>query len=74
MSEMEPDIKNFLSKVLSSLFDKPALVAYKFNDGIGFNYAFFENKPSVGKLYFLCLVFSKPCFPGYVSYRKKWKF
>jgi len=52
MSEMEPDIKNFLSKVLSSLSVSLLWLLVNSTVGIGFNFGFFENKPSLGNYIF----------------------
>ncbi|MEP6950716.1 MAG: hypothetical protein ABI863_15630 [Ginsengibacter sp.] len=52
MSEMEPDIKNFLSKVLSSFSISLLWLLINSTVGIAFNYGFFENKPSLGNYIF----------------------
>jgi hypothetical protein len=73
MSEMEPDIKNFLSKVMSSLSMSLLWLLLNSTIGIGFNYAFFENKPSPGNYIFYAWFLVSLYF--LVAYlRKKWNF
>jgi hypothetical protein len=73
MSEMEPDIKNFLSKVLSSFSMSLLWLLVNSTIGIAFNYAFFENKPSVGNyVFYLWFLISLFFLIAYL--RKKWKF
>jgi len=73
MSEMEPDIKNFLSKVMSSLSIGMLWLLINTTVGIGFNYAFFEKKPSLGNYIFYAW-FIVSLFFLVLYFRKKWKF
>jgi len=73
MSEMEPDIKNFLSKVMSSLSIGMLWLLINTTAGIGFNYAFFEKKPSLGNYIFYAW-FIVSLFFLVLYFRKKWKF
>jgi len=73
MSEMEPDIKNFLSKVMSSLSIGMLWLLVNTTVGIGFNYAFFEKKPSLGNYIFYAW-FIVSLFFLVLYFRKKWKF
>ena len=73
MSEMEPDIKNFLSKVMSSLSIGMLWLLINTTVGIGFNYAFFEKKPSLGNYIFYAWFIVSLVFLV-LYFRKKWKF
>jgi hypothetical protein len=73
MSEMEPDIKNFLAKVTSTLSMGTLWLLINTTMGIGFNYAFFENKPSMGN-YIFYTWFLASLFLLILYFRKKWKF
>jgi hypothetical protein len=73
MSEMEPDIKNFLSKIMASVSMALLWLLINTTIGIGFNYAFFENKPSAGNyIFYGWLLLS--LFLLILYFRKKWKF
>jgi hypothetical protein len=73
MSEMEPDIKNFLSRVMSSLSVGLLWLLINTTIGIGFNYAFFDNQPSIGNyIFYVWFLVSLVLLVMY--YRKKWKF
>ncbi len=52
MSEMEPDVRNFLSKILSSISMTLLWLLINSTIGIGLNYAFFEERPSVANYIF----------------------
>jgi len=73
MSGMEPEVKNFLSRIATSLSVGLLWLMVNATIGIAFNFAFFEDKPTVGNyifyswfvLSFILLV---------IFYRKKWKF
>ncbi|MEO8569244.1 MAG: hypothetical protein ABI419_08910 [Ginsengibacter sp.] len=52
MSETEPDVWNFLRKILSSISISLLWLLINSTIGIGLNYAFFENKPSLGNYIF----------------------
>jgi len=72
MSEMEPDIKNFLSRVLSSLSVSLLWLLVNSTIGIGFNYGFFENKPSLANcLFYIWFLISLYFLVIYLI--KKWK-
>ena len=72
MSEMEPDIKNFLSRVLSSLSVSLLWLLVNSTIGIGFNYGFFENKPSLANyLFYIWFLISLYFLVMYLI--KKWK-
>ena len=73
MSQMEPDIKNFLSKVMSSLAMGMLWLVVNTTFGIGFNYAFFENSPSFGN-YIFYTWFLLSLFLLILYFKKKWKF
>jgi len=73
MSQMEPDIKNFLSKVMSSLAMGMLWLVVNTTFGIGFNYAFFETSPSAGNYIFYAW-FIVSLFFLVLYFRKKWKF
>lgn len=73
MSGMEPDIKNFLSKVMSSLSMGMLWLLLNTTIGIGFNYAFFEKNPSPGNyVFYAWFIISLVLLILY--FRKKWKF
>ena len=73
MSQMEPDIKNFLSKVMSSLAMGMLWLVVNTTFGIGFNYAFFETSPSAGNYIFYAW-FLLSLFLLIFYFKKKWKF
>jgi hypothetical protein len=73
MSGMEPDIRNFLSKVMSSLSVGLLWLLINTTVGIGFGYAFFEKRPTAGN-YIFYLWFLVSLFLLIRYYRKKWKF
>ncbi|MDQ6843080.1 MAG: hypothetical protein M3Z92_01820 [Bacteroidota bacterium] len=52
MSEMEPEVKNFLSKIMSSISMTFLWLLINSTIGIGFNYAFFDEKPNAGNYVF----------------------
>ncbi len=52
MSEMEPDVRNFLSKIISSISITLLWLLINSTIGIGLNYAFFNEKPSLGNYIF----------------------
>jgi Mg2+ and Co2+ transporter CorA len=73
MSEMEPEVKSFLSKISSSLSVGLLWLLINTTIGIGFNFAFFEDKPSIGNYIFYAWFLISLCLL-IVFYRKKWKF
>ena len=73
MSEMEPDIKSYLSRILSSISMTILWLLINSTVGIGLNYAFFENKPSLANfIFYAWLLLSLFLLVLYL--RKKWKF
>lgn len=73
MSEMEPDIKSYLSKILSSISMTLLWLLINSTVGIGLNYAFFEKKPSPANYIFYAW-FLLSLFLLVLYLRKKWKF
>jgi len=73
MSEMEPEIKSFLSKISTSLSVGLLWLLINTTIGIGFNFAFFEDKPTIGNYIFYAW-FLISLYLLIVFYRKKWKF
>jgi hypothetical protein len=72
MSEMEPDIKNFLYKVMSSFSMSLLWLLINSTIGIAFNYGFFENRPSLGNYIFYTWFLGSLYFL-IVYLKKKWK-
>lgn len=72
MSGMEPEVKNFLSRIATSLSVGLLWLLVNTTIGIGFNFAFFEDKPTTGNYIFYCW-FLVSLFLLIVFYRKKWK-
>ncbi len=73
MSEMEPEVKSFLSKISTSLSVGLLWLLINTTIGIGFNFAFFEDKPTIGNYIFYAW-FLISLYLLIVFYRKKWKF
>ena len=73
MSGIEPEVKSFLSKIVTSLSAGLLWMLINSTIGIGFNFAFFENKPSIGN-YIFYLWFLLSLFFLIKLYRKIWKF
>ena len=73
MSEMEPEVKSFLTKISTSLSVGLLWLLINTTIGIGFNFAFFEDKPSIGNYIFYAW-FLISLYLLIVFYRKKWKF
>ena len=73
MSGMEPDVKNFLSKIVTSLSVGLLWLLVNSTIGIRFNFAFFENKPTIGN-YIFYVWFLASLFFLIKFYRKIWKF
>ncbi len=73
MSEMEPEVKSFLSKISTSLSVGLLWLLINTTIGIGFNFAFFEDKPAIGNYIFYAW-FLISLYLLIVFYRKKWKF
>ncbi len=72
MSGMEPDVKNFLSKIVTSLSVGLLWLLVNSTIGIKFNFAFFENKPTIGN-YIFYVWFLVSLFFLIKFYRKIWK-
>ena len=73
MSNMEPEVRNFLVKVASSLSLGLLWLLVNSTVGIYFNYAFFEHTPSVENyLFYVWLLLSLTFLIIY--YRRKWNF
>ena len=73
MNSEEPDIKIFLSKVASSISIGLLWLLVNTTFGIGFNFAFFEDKPTPGNyIFYTWLLVSFVLL--IIFYRKKWKF
>ncbi len=73
MSSEVPDIKSFLSKVASSISIGLLWLLINTTFGIGFDFAFFEGRPSLGNyIFYTWLLVS--LFLLIIFYRKKWKF
>jgi len=73
MSEMEPEVRSFLSKISTSLSVGLLWLLINTTIGIGFNFAFFEDKPTIGN-YIFYTWFLISLYLLIVFYRKKWKF
>ena len=73
MSGVEPEVKSFLSKIVTSLSVGLLWLLINSTIGIGFNFAFFENKPSVGN-YIFYVWFLVSLFFLIKLYRKLWRF
>ena len=72
MSEMEPDARNFLVKILTSISVGLLWLLVNSTIGIGLNYAFFENTPSLTNwIFYAWLVGSLIWLIFY--FRRKWK-
>ncbi|MDQ6756854.1 MAG: hypothetical protein M3004_07955 [Bacteroidota bacterium] len=72
MSAIEPDVKNFLAKVANSLSIGLLWLLINSTIGIGFNFAFFENKPSIGNYIFYAWFLISLIFL-IIYFRRKWK-
>ena len=72
MSEMEPDVRSYLSKILSSISMTMLWMLINSTIGIGLNYAFFDNKPSVANYIFYVWFLLSLAFLARYLYRK-WK-
>lgn len=72
MSDMEPEVKNFLSRIATSLSVGLLWLLVNSTIGIGFNFAFFEDKPTIGNYIFYSW-FLLSLFLLIIFYRKKWK-
>ncbi len=73
MSEMEPDVRSYLSKILSSLSVTLLWLLINTTIGIGFNYAFFYGMPSLGNyIFYACFIATLALLITYLY--RKWKF
>lgn len=73
MSGIEPEVKSFLSKIVTSLSVGLLWMLINSTFGIGFNFAFFENNPSLGN-YIFYVWFLVSLFFLIKLYRRIWKF
>ncbi|MGI8583833.1 MAG: hypothetical protein ACR2KX_16670 [Chitinophagaceae bacterium] len=72
MSGIEPEVKSFLSRIATSLSVGLLWLLVNSTIGIGFNFAFFENKPTLGNYIFYSW-FLLSLFLLIIFYKKKWK-
>ena len=72
MSEMEPEVGKYLRKILSSISMITLWMLINSSIGIGLNYAFFENKPSVANYIFYAWFLLSLALLAKYLYRK-WK-
>lgn len=72
MSGMEPDVKKFLSRIINSLSVGLLWLLVNTTIGIKFNFAFFDNRPTIGNYIFYAW-FLISLFLLILFYRKKWK-
>ncbi len=72
MSGIEPEVKSFLSRIATSLSVGLLWLLVNSTIGIGFNFAFFENKPTIGNYIFYSW-FLLSLFLLIIFYKKKWK-
>ena len=73
MSDMEPDIRNYLLKILTSISVGILWLLVNVTIGIGLNYAFFEDKPTIANwIFYGWFLLSLVLLVFY--YRRKWKF
>jgi len=73
MSGMEPEVKNFLSKIVTSLSVGLLWLLVNSTMGIYFNFAFFDNKPTIGNYIFYAW-FLVSLFFLIKFYRRIWEF
>ncbi len=73
MSGIEPEVKSFLAKIVKSLSVGLLWMLINSTIGIYFNFAFFENKPTIGN-YIFYVWFLISFFFLIKLYRKIWKF
>ncbi len=73
MSEMEPEVRSYLAKILSSISLTLLWMLINSTIGIGLNYAFFENKPSMANyIFYIWFLLSLALLSRYLY--MKWKF
>lgn len=73
MSNPEPDVKKFLTRIINSLAIGLLWLLINSTIGIGLNFAFFEGSPTVGNYIFYAW-FLISLFFLIIYYRRKWKF
>jgi len=71
MSDMEPDVKSFLVKIINSLAIGLIWLMVNTTIGIAFNFAFFNDKPRLGNYIFYAW-FLISLFFLLRYYKKKW--
>jgi hypothetical protein len=70
---MEPDTKNFLLKILTSISVFLLWLLVNSTIGIGLNYAFFEVRPSPGNyIFYVWFLFSLTWLILYLKRKWKW--
>jgi hypothetical protein len=72
MSDIEPDIKDFLKKILATISMVLLWMLINSSVGIGMNYAFFEDKPRTGNYIFYCW-FIISFVLVFIYIKRKWK-
>jgi hypothetical protein len=73
MSEMEPEARDFLVKIATSISMGMLWMLINSTIGIGFNFAFFQDKPRIGNyIFYVWFLVSLTWLIFY--YRRKWKF
>jgi hypothetical protein len=70
---MEPEAKEFLLKVASSISMALLWLVINSTTGIAFKFAFFEKKPGIGN-YIFYIWFLLSLGGLIIYYRRKWKF
>ena len=72
MEGMEPDVKDFLVRIVNSLAMGLLWLLINMTIGIYFQFAFFEDKPSIGNyIFYAWFLISLALLIFY--FRKKWK-
>ncbi len=72
MSEMEPEVGKYLAKILSSISMALLWMLINTTIGIGLNYAFFNDKPSIANyIFYVWFLLSLALLVRYLY--KKWK-
>ena len=73
MSNMEPETRDFLVKIATSISIGMLWLLINSTIGIAFNFAFFEHRPGIGNyIFYVWFLLSLIWLISY--YRKKWKF
>lgn len=73
MSEMEPEVRDFLVKIASSISMGLLWLLVNMTIGIYLNYAFFENAPTLGNyIFYAWFILTLGLLVVY--YKRKWNF